>query len=390
MLTTLHLPESPDPAAVANGVARLCDALEAIYAAGRYPQLTVERPWSRHNPVLSGEFGRPSAIRWYLERDLGLLARRGARLVVAPARPRVPLDDPALVAALDEGSWDLRQKKLFLFRPERVDLSLERLSHYTGTAPESFQRYVLFTNYAMHVEAFRARFPGAEGPSRPGVQMPAYHHVLPGNAGVSIVNIGVGPSNAKTITDHVAVLRPDAMVMIGHCGGLRNHQEIGDLVLATAFMRGDRLLDDVLPTSVPIASSHLLNALLIAALEAAGLSYRLGTVYTTANRNWDFGQGRVMEEISLSRSVAVDMESGTVAANGFRYRIPTAALLAVSDKPLHGSPKLSERAQAFYQQTRDLHMAVALEALDKVRSGFPGGIPNGDLRSLDEPLLGGG
>lgn len=390
MTTTLHLPGSPDPAELTAGVAALCDALEAIYADGRYPQLTVERPWSHHNPVLSGEFARPAAIRWYLERELLRLAERGARLVVAPSRPRVAFEDPAILNALDEGTWDLRQKKLFLFRPERTDLSLERLTHYTGTPPEQFQRFVLFTNYGMHVDAFRARFPEALGPSGPGVQMPAWHAARGDHSGVSIVNIGVGPSNAKTITDHVAVLRPDAMVMVGHCGGLRNHQEIGDLVLATAYMRGDRILDDVLPTSVPITSNYTLNAILLDALEAEGLPYRLGTVISTANRNWDFGQGRVMEEIVLSRSLAIDMESATVAANGFRYRIPTASLLCVSDKPLHGKPKLSRAAQEFYRDTRDRHLGVALSAFDRVRERFPGGLPGADLRSLDEPLLGGG
>ena len=172
------------------------------------------------------------------------------------ARPRVPFDDPSLFESLDEDAWDLRQKKLFLFRPERIDLSLNRLEHYTGTSPERFQRHVLFTNYEMHAEAFRARYPGAVGPGR-SVQMPAWHHELPGAAGLTLVNIGVGPSNAKTITDHLAVLRPDAILMVGHCAGLRNHQEIGDLVLATGHMRDDRILDDVLPTSVPISVEPL-------------------------------------------------------------------------------------------------------------------------------------
>lgn len=218
--------------------------------------------------------------------------------------------------------------------------------------------------------------------------MPAWHHELPGNAGLTLVNIGVGPSNAKTITDHLAVLRPDAVLMVGHCAGLRNHQEVGDLVLATGYQRDDRILDDVLPTSVPVASNHFLNALLIEEMEARGLSYRLGTVFTTSNRNWEFNQAGALASIRASRSVAVDMESATIAANGFRYRIPTAALLCVSDKPLHGQPKLSAEAQAFYRETRVAHLEVAAEALEKARDRFPGGLPASDIRSADEPLLG--
>lgn len=373
---------------VAAEVARLCDELESADTAGWYGALAVERPWSRHNPVLEGEFACPAAIRPYLERELGRLARAGARVSVRRSRPALDLHDPALLAALDEGSWDLRRKKLFLFRPERMALSLDRLAHYTGTAPATFQRYVLFTNYSWHVDAFRDVFPGAVGPDRPGRQMPAWHATRPGRDGVTLVDIGVGPSNAKTVTDHVAVLRPDLMLMIGHCGGLRNHQDIGDLVLATTYHRADGVLDHVLPTSVPVASNHRLNTYLLEALVRRDLPYRLGTVYTTANRNWEFEQDGVLEAVRLSRAVAVDMESGTVAANGFRYRVPTATLLAVSDKPLHGRPKLSDAAQDFYRATRRWHLDVAVEVVDRVRRTHPDGLPAADLRSADEPLLG--
>ena len=304
-------------------IQRLCDAMEAADRAGRYPQLTVERPWSAHNPVLEGEFASPQAIRWYLERELGRLAASGARISVSPGRRALDLHDPRLGAAVDETRWDLRRKKLFLFGPERMALSIDRLQHYTGTAAESFQRYVLLTNYAWHVEEFRAALPDSTGPDADGRQMPAWHHVLPGRAGVTMVNIGVGPSNAKTITDHLAVLRPDLVLMIGHCAGLRNHQDIGDLVLATGYLRDDHVLDDMLPLSVPVVSNHTLNTLLLSELTARGLRSRMGIVFTTANRNWELQLAMVEDRLRLSRALAVDMESATVAANGFRYRIPT-------------------------------------------------------------------
>src|SRR5699024_1483815 len=145
--------------------------------------------------------------------------------------------------------------------------------------------------------------------------------------GVSIVNIGVGPANAKTITDHVAVIRPDSVLMIGHCGGLRNHQRLGDFVLATAYLRADHVLDEVLPTTVPVIPTHRLNTFLLDALEARSANYRLGTVYTTDNRNWEFNQREALASIRAARCVAVDMESATIAANGFRYRMPNATLL---------------------------------------------------------------
>ncbi len=369
-------------------IGRLCDAMEAVARAGRYPRLTVERPWSAHNPVLEGEFDSPRVIRWYLERELSRLAAKGARISVCPGRESLDLHDPALGAAVDETRWDLRRKKLFLFAPERMALSIDRLQHYTGTAAESFQRYVLLTNYSWHIAEFRALLPGCSGPDSGDRQMPAWHHMLPGRAGVTIVNIGVGPSNAKTITDHLAVLRPDLVLMIGHCAGLRNRQDIGDLVLATGYMRDDRVLDDMLPLSVPVVSNHTLNTLLLGELTARRLRSRMGIVYTTANRNWELHLALVEDRLRQSRALAVDMESATVATNGFRYRIPTATLLAVSDKPLHAQPKLGADAQDFYTASRRQHVEIAISVAERVRHLYPGGLPVADLRSRDEPLLG--
>ena len=386
---TLAVDFSAIPAADhAPEIGLLCDAMEAAAGDGHYPLLVVERPWSAHNPRLEGEFASPGAIRWYLERELGRLAADGALISVSPGREAVDLRDPRLGLAVDETRWDLRRKKLFLFAPERMALSIDRLRHYTGTSAELFQRYVLLTNYAWHVEEFRAALPDSVGPDSADRQMPAWHHVLPGNTGVTMVNIGVGASNAKTITDHLAVLRPDMVLMIGHCAGLRNHQDIGDLVLATAYMRDDRVLDDMLPLSVPVVSNHTLNSLLLGELTARGLRSRMGIVFTTANRNWELQLTMVEDQLRASRALAVDMESATVAANGFRYRIPTATLLAVSDKPLHARPKIATDAQDFYAASRRQHVEVAISVARKASQLYPGGLPAAGLRSPDEPLLG--
>src|SRR5215472_8994216 len=378
------IPEAQRPETVDD----LYAAMEAADQAGRYARLTVERPWSEHNRVLEGQFASPAAIRWYLLRELGRLAVAGARMTVSPGRRAVDLHDPKLSRALDETRWDLRRKKLFLFAPERMALSIDRLRHYTGTPAEAFQRYVLLTNYAWHVQEFRAVLGETVGPDSGDHQMPAWHHVRPGQAGLTMINIGVGPSNAKTITDHLAVLRPDLLLMIGHCAGLRNRQEIGDLVLATGYLRDDRVLDDMLPLSVPVVPNHTLNTLLLGELTLRGLPSRMGIVFTTANRNWELHLALVEDQLRVSRAVAVDMESATVAASGFRYRIPTATLLAVSDKPLHARPKTSADAQGFYAASRRQHVEIAISVAEKVSQLYPGGLPTADLRSPDEPLLG--
>ena len=364
-----------------------CERMEQTYEDGFYSKLTVYRHWSKHNPELSGKIARPRAYRWYLRRELLKLARRGAEITVSRSKPRVDLNSPRLLEMVDETNFDLTRKKVFLFGPERSELSIKRLEHYTGTRAEDFQRYVLLTNYNMHIEAFASQFPDCVRPDRDGVQMPTLHHKEKDNLGISIVNIGVGPSNAKNLTDHLAVLRPDAMLMVGHCAGVRNHQEIGDFVLASGYMRGDHLLDEALPPSVPITPSFLLNRALASTLDGSDLPYRIGAVFTTADRNWELSLQRTMEHLRDSRSIAVDMESATVAANGFRYRIPNATLLCVSDKPLHGQPKLPGAAKAFYEDTKNQHLAVATSAIQSIKKEHPNGLPNSDIRAPEESLL---
>jgi AMP nucleosidase len=376
-------------AEINNHIEDACDIMESIYESGEYPKVLVKRSWSKHNPIITGEMAKPKAYRWYLHRELKKLAEKGAVIKIIPSRERLPMNDPKLLDNTDEDDWDITQKKLFLFSPERIEISLNRLEHYTGTKPEDFQRYILFTNYDMHVEVFLEKFPDAVRPSREGVQMPAYHHKLDNHKGVTLINIGVGPSNAKTITDHVAVLRPDAMIMVGHCGGLRNHQEIGDFVLATGFMRDDGVLDDILPLNIPITPNYLLNVYLKEVLDKYKRNHRMGTIFTTANRNWEFIKRRTVEQIHMSRSIAVDMESATVATNGYRYRIPNATMLCVSDKPLHGKPKLSAEAQTFYENSKQLHIEMAVEVLNICKENYPEGLPNASIRALNEPLMGG-
>ena len=388
MNETISVEGSDDRRLIAS-IDAACDWMEAVYADGNYTKVTVHRQWSKHNPTISGKMARPSAFRWYLHRELLRLAKQGAKILISRAQPRLALESTMLLQVIDETEFDHTLKKAFLFGPERAELSIQRLEHYTSTAVEDFQRYVLLTNYQMHIDAFCEMFPVCRRPVRADAQMPAYHHLGPDNSGYSIVNIGVGPSNAKTLTDHIAVLRPDAMLMVGHCAGVRNHQEIGDFVLASGYMRDDHVLDQALARSVPIAPSFLLNRYLAKILDTRQLTYRYGTVYTTANRNWELTLKETLKDLKSSRSVAVDMESATVAANGFRYRIPCATLLCVSDKPLHGSPKLPQAAKAFYDKSKLQHLQIACDALGMARHEYPDGIPNSDLRAMDEPLLGG-
>jgi AMP nucleosidase len=324
-----------------------------------------------------------------------------------------------------DGLWTPERsadRPLTLFDGLRTDFSLARLAHYTGSPADRVQAYVLFTNYHRYVDEF-VRWGAAQlaDPDSPyealccpgGVvitkdtpdaekaaaesswrrhQMPGYHLVAPGRRGVSLINIGVGPSNAKTITDHLAVLRPEAWLMIGHCGGLRSTQTIGDYVLAHAYLRDDNVLDDVLPPEIPIpALAEVQVALQRAAEIVTGESgdelkkrLRTGTIVTTDDRNWELHYTRSALRFNQSRAVAIDMESATIAGQGYRFRTPYGTLLCVSDKPLHGEIKLPGQANAFYERAISQHLRIGIVAMDLLRQEGPR-LHSRKLRSFDEP-----
>jgi AMP nucleosidase len=320
-------------------------------------------------------------------------------------------------------------RPLALFDAIRVDYSLRRLVHYTGSDWRDVQPWILLTNYHRYVDGFvrhglerlasdeggfeRLILPGgitvtrAEAASADPAaliaaspwhkyQMPAYHLVARGSdgsmQGTTLVNIGVGPSNAKTITDHLAVLRPHCWLMVGHCGGLRQSQTMGDYVLAHGYFRRDRILDELVPPDVPVpALAEVQLALQAAAAGVTGETsdalkrrLRTGTVVTYDDRNWELRFSQERRRINLSRAIAVDMESGTIAAQGYRLRVPYGTLLCVSDKPLHGEIKLPGAANAFYEQAVAEHLLIGLAALDNLRADRHG-LHSRKLRSFDEP-----
>ena len=326
------------------------------------------------------------------------------------------------------GTWRLQPgqpQPLALFTASRVDYSLHRLRHYTGTAPEWFQNFVLFTNYQFYIDEFvrlgheeianrgsdYVAFiePGNVVTRRTGTtaqaadefcsvpprlpQMPAYHLIRPGHGGITMVNIGVGPANAKTITDHIAVLRPHAWMMLGHCAGLRSSQQLGDYVLAHAYVREDHVLDEELPVWVPIpALAEIQLALEKAVADVTGFQgadlkrvMRTGTVASTDNRNWELLPGNEPQRrFSQSRAVALDMESATIATNGFRFRVPYGTLLCVSDKPLHGEIKLPGMANQFYRERVDQHLRIGMRAIEILREAGSQRLHSRKLRAFDE------
>ena len=393
----------------------------------------------------------PRLFRNYLTQQIGLLMQNhGVEMEVSTSETPIPLHFAMSDGTVVEGSIEDRLERpmrdvfdvpdltttddhivngdvvidaagtraLAPFSAQRIDYSLARLSHYTATAPDYFQNFVLFTNYQFYIDEFVAFAreqivdegsgyialvePGNVVTSASGTmgdapsklpQMPTYHLTRKDGSGITMVNIGVGPSNAKTITDHIAVLRPHVWLMLGHCAGLRNSQSLGDYVLAHAYVREDHVLDDDLPTWVPIpALAEVQVALEQAVAEVTNYSgyelkkiMRTGTVATIDNRNWELrDQSGPVQRLSQSRAIALDMESATIAANGFRFRVPYGTLLCVSDKPLHGELKLPGMATAFYKRQVAQHLLIGLRAMETLRDMPLERLHSRKLRSFEE------
>jgi AMP nucleosidase len=441
----------PDPAARRAG-AFVYPELRLCWPEGKaYPR--ISRAYARI--AAPGRYAvtvtRPALFREYLIEQLSLLQQDfEVDIEVGPSAQEIPFPyvlDPSDMAQADvsameiarhfpttelafigdeiaDGSWIGREdeaRPLALFDGLRTDFSLARLAHYTGTPADHAQQYVLFTNYHRYVDEFVSwgaaqlkaggpytalsaaghvlidkDTPNPEATVAAGTwrkhQMPAYHLMAPGRAGITLVNIGVGPSNAKTVCDHLAVLRPQAWLMIGHCGGLRGSQKIGDYVLAHAYLRDDHVMDKVLPPEIPIPPlAEVQVALNTAAERITGETgdvlkrrLRTGTVVSTDDRNWELKYSSSALRFNQSRAVAIDMESATIAAQGYRFRVPYGTLLCVSDKPLHGEIKLPGQANAFYERAIGQHLQIGLATIDLLRNeGVK--VHSRKLRSFDEP-----
>jgi AMP nucleosidase len=375
-------------------------------------------------PVEVGPSGEPIPLHFAFQENVHVEGEIANRIDV-PLRDMFDVPDLAVMDdSIANGTFVPRPGEplpLALFTAPRVDYSVHRLPHYTATNPDHFQNFVIFTNYQFYIDGFREKAlrmiasgeGGYESFVEPGnvitpaghakpisgtaphrlPQMPAYHLTRPNHSGLTMVNIGIGPSNAKTISDHISVLRPHAWLMLGHCAGLRNTQALGDYVLAHGYVRDDHVLDADVPIWIPIPPlAEVQIALEEAVEEVTGLEgfelksiMRTGTVATIDNRNWELRDHREpVQRFSQSRAIALDMESATVAANGFRFRVPYGTLLCVSDKPLHGELKLPGMATDFYRRQVGQHLEIGIRAMEKLRAMAPERLHSRKLRSFQE------
>ena len=233
------------------------------------------------------------------------------------------------------------------------------LPRYTGTQLDSFGKYILLTNFSNYLEMFAEQ--NNVEISNKDVPMPS---ATVGD--ITMIKFGIGSANAATIMDLLISIRPKAVLLLGKCGGLKKKNEVGDLILPIAAIRGDGTSDDYLPPEVPALPSFNLQKAISTTIRDFGKDYWTGTVFTTNRRVWEHDE-KFKKYLRKTRSMAIDMETATIFTVGFKNEIPTGALLLVSDQPM--IPEGIKTAESDHKVNEDfvkLHLKIGIDSLNQL------------------------
>jgi AMP nucleosidase len=233
------------------------------------------------------------------------------------------------------------------------------LPRYTGMALEEFGQYILLTNFSKYVELF-ATWNGVEvvGMDKPMQSATAN--------GITIINFGMGSPTAATIMDLLTAIKPNAVLFLGKCGGLKKRNKIGDLILPIAAIRGEGTSNDYFPNEVPALPAFALQKAISTTIRDNELDYWTGTVYTTNRRVWEHDED-FKSYLQKIRAYAIDMETATIFSVGFFNKIPTGALLLVSDSPMIPEGiKTEESDKKVTASFVETHLKIGIESLKQL------------------------
>ncbi len=257
----------------------------------------------------------------------------------------------AVTPATSLGSYPMKDKK---------DIVSNWLPRYTGVPMEQFGKYVLLTNFSNYLDLF-ASWHGVEVQGV-GKAMPSAHA-----DGLSMINFGMGSPTAATVMDLLSAIMPKAVLFLGKCGGLKKKNKLGDLILPIAAVRGEGTSNDYFPPEVPALPAFTLQRAVSSTVRDHGRDYWTGTVYTTNRRVWEHDDA-FKSYLRRTRCMAIDMETATLFSVGFANKIPTGALLLVSDQPMiPEGVKTALSDSIITANFVEAHIKIGIEALKLVR-----------------------
>ena len=234
------------------------------------------------------------------------------------------------------------------------------LPRYTGMNLDSFGKHILLTNFKGYMDHF-CEMTGANIVDRSKGMTAATHD------GITMINFGMGSANAATIMDLLTAIDPEAVLFLGKCGGLKRKNEIGDLILPIAAIRGEGTSNDYFPPEVPALPAFTLQRAVSSTIRAHDLDYWTGTVYTTNRRVWEH-DGKFKDYLRDTRAMAIDMETATIFSVGLYNEIPTGALLLVSDQPMvPDGVKTSESDKKVSADFVENHIKIGIDALKEIK-----------------------
>lgn len=233
------------------------------------------------------------------------------------------------------------------------------LPRYTRRPLEDFGEYILLTNFNNYVEMFADRF---------GVPVLGHDANMTSSHanGITIINFGMGSPNAAIIMDLLSAVHPKACLFLGKCGGISKKNQIGDLILPIAAIRGEGTSNDYYPPEVPALPAFMLQRAVSTAIRNHSRDYWTGTVYTTNRRIWEYDE-QFKQYLRDTRAMAVDMETATLFITGFANHIPTGALLLVSDQPMIPEGIKTEKSDNLVtRQFVHEHVEIGIDALQMI------------------------
>lgn len=241
----------------------------------------------------------------------------------------------------------------------KEDIVANWLPRYTGRALQDFGKYILLTNFQNYVNLFAQQHQ---------VEVVGIDKPMPNATanGITIINFSMGSANAATIMDLLSAIEPKACLFLGKCGGLKKKNEVGDLILPIAAIRGEGTSDDYFPPEVPALPAFNLQKAVSTTIRNNNLDYWTGTVYTTNRRVWEHDEA-FKEYLRELRCMAIDMETATIFSTGFYNHIPTGALLLVSDQPMISTGvKTAESDKVVTTSYVERHLKIGVESLEEL------------------------